>query len=203
MKEAIRSFILEKSKLVFKEKGYHETTIEDIAKSAEVSIPTIYNYFSGKDDVFFNVLKLINSEVIQEMEPLFSEKKPFYTKLEMFIEKIIDFSTKHKYIMRISLYESRILSEMLGKKEKDGFKTLLEMREKKLKILTDFFEDAKKEGCICNDIHSRSLGLILLAILRGYFLEVIFNEKISENRIKKMKHEIITFLKKGIYKVKE
>jgi AcrR family transcriptional regulator len=41
---------------LFGKNGYHSTTIRDIAKRAEVSIGTIYQYVSDKEDVLFLAL---------------------------------------------------------------------------------------------------------------------------------------------------
>lgn len=41
---------------LFGKNGYHSTTIRDIAKRAEVSIGTIYQYVSDKEDVLFLTL---------------------------------------------------------------------------------------------------------------------------------------------------
>lgn len=43
--------ILEASYNLFAEKGYHETTIDDIAHAAKVGKGTIYNYFSDKESI--------------------------------------------------------------------------------------------------------------------------------------------------------
>src|SRR6185369_13563699 len=49
---------------LFGKNGYHSTTIRDIAKRADVSIGTIYQYVSDKEDVLF--LTLI--EVLDEYQ---------------------------------------------------------------------------------------------------------------------------------------
>jgi TetR/AcrR family fatty acid metabolism transcriptional regulator len=40
---------------VFGEKGYHDSTISDIARAAGVSEATIYEYFEGKEDLLFTI----------------------------------------------------------------------------------------------------------------------------------------------------
>ena len=46
-----RERILQAAEILFSEKGFEKTTIDDISKLSEYSRRTIYAYFSGKDDI--------------------------------------------------------------------------------------------------------------------------------------------------------
>lgn len=54
--EKRRGQIVEAALELFGKRGYHDTTIRDIAKRAGVSIGTIYQYLSDKEDVLFLAL---------------------------------------------------------------------------------------------------------------------------------------------------
>jgi len=47
--------ILKAAENIFAQKGFHEATISDIAKKAEVSDATIYEYFSSKEELLFSI----------------------------------------------------------------------------------------------------------------------------------------------------
>ena len=47
--------ILKAAENIFARKGFHEATISDIAKRAEVSEATIYDYFSSKEELLFSI----------------------------------------------------------------------------------------------------------------------------------------------------
>ena len=47
--------ILKAAENIFAKKGFHEATISDIAKKAEVSEATIYEYFSSKEELLFSI----------------------------------------------------------------------------------------------------------------------------------------------------
>src|SRR5438874_12823115 len=51
-KEEAKSRILDAANRVFAEKGYHEATMDDIAKRLGVSKGASYLYFSSKEDLF-------------------------------------------------------------------------------------------------------------------------------------------------------
>jgi AcrR family transcriptional regulator len=56
-KEARRSDILGAAKKVFACKGYHATTIAEIAKTAKLSYGSIYWYFDSKDALFHELME--------------------------------------------------------------------------------------------------------------------------------------------------
>jgi AcrR family transcriptional regulator len=58
-KERRREAILAAAKRVFAKKGYHATTIADVAKAARISYGSVYWYFDSKDALF---LALMDSE---------------------------------------------------------------------------------------------------------------------------------------------
>lgn len=55
-KEKKRKDILTAAKKVFLQKGYEPTTIQDIANEVGITRGTMYLYFSGKDDLFQELL---------------------------------------------------------------------------------------------------------------------------------------------------
>ena len=56
-KEGRRADILAAAKRVFARKGYHATTIADIAKAAKLSYGSIYWYFDSKDALFHALME--------------------------------------------------------------------------------------------------------------------------------------------------
>jgi TetR/AcrR family transcriptional regulator, repressor of fatR-cypB operon len=55
-KQARQQDILKAARELFIKKGYHETTLEEIARHAEFGKGTIYNYFSSKEELFFGII---------------------------------------------------------------------------------------------------------------------------------------------------
>jgi len=55
-----RAEILTAAGQLFAEKGYHRTTTQDIARAAEVSEGTIYNYFASKEELLFAIMERIS-----------------------------------------------------------------------------------------------------------------------------------------------
>ncbi|MFO7768744.1 MAG: helix-turn-helix domain-containing protein [bacterium] len=52
-----RAQILDAAARVIRQKGYHRATMQEIARAADVSAGTLYNYFQNKRDLFAGLLK--------------------------------------------------------------------------------------------------------------------------------------------------
>lgn len=73
-KERRRHQIMVAAKRVFSEKGFNKTTIEDIAREAELSPGTLYLYFKNKDDLYASLSLGILQYLLIRLEHINSEK---------------------------------------------------------------------------------------------------------------------------------
>ena len=55
-----RTQILDAATAVFAERGFHRTTIRDVAKAAGVADGTIYNYFDNKTALLLGIMDRLN-----------------------------------------------------------------------------------------------------------------------------------------------
>lgn len=66
---ARRDHILDAAARVFAEKGFHPTTIKDVAKAARVADGTIYNYFDNKAALLIGIVDRLRARAIAEFDP--------------------------------------------------------------------------------------------------------------------------------------
>jgi AcrR family transcriptional regulator len=106
---------------VFFEKGYHPTTIRDIAKACGMSMGQLYHYIRSKDDVLYLIhkhmhkvwydhLRRSNLEHIEDPVQKFSEA----------LRQILQFQIENKKLIQFVYSESKYL-------DKKHFKVVLEM----------------------------------------------------------------------------
>ena len=50
------NLILDSAERLFVEKGYHDTSINDIAENADFSRTSVYQYFASKEEIYLQIL---------------------------------------------------------------------------------------------------------------------------------------------------
>lgn len=61
---------------MFAERAYVEVQMDDLARAAEVAKPTIYRYFSSKEDLFLEALEGTMNELVAEVSRVADETSP-------------------------------------------------------------------------------------------------------------------------------
>lgn len=104
--------ILEASAKCFIEKGFHQTSMRDIAKNAKMSLGGIYRYFKGKNDIIMKFVELNNQEGSEAMDYLENAKN-----FKRALKELLHFVWKELAVDKeISIY-MEIIAEALRNKE--------------------------------------------------------------------------------------
>jgi AcrR family transcriptional regulator len=71
-KQQTRQLIAETARRLFAERGFEGVTVAEVARAAEVSEATVFNYFPTKEDLFYSGLEAFEEELlgaIRERDP--------------------------------------------------------------------------------------------------------------------------------------
>lgn len=86
-----RRLILDSSLTLFKEKGFLNVTMQDIASHAEISPGGIYLHFKSKDDIFAAIADLGTIKVDNMLEEYFGRHQPIsLEEARSFVKKFIE-----------------------------------------------------------------------------------------------------------------
>src|SRR5438445_5708626 len=66
-KQRTRETIAQAAHELFAERGYHTTTLPDIAEAADVSTRTIFAYFPSKEDILFSDFPVMKDALAQAL----------------------------------------------------------------------------------------------------------------------------------------
>lgn len=154
--------ILEHSLRLFAEKGYHGTSISDIAKAAGVSKGLAYNYFKNKQHLVESIFEQI-LELSEQYEKMFDEIKDPYKQLEYAINFTFDYMEENEEFWR--LYVSLALQPSVMATAK---KITHDFGERVFKLLISIF---KKIGIPNPKAEAYILGGLFDGISLDYFFE--------------------------------
>ena len=110
---ATRRRLLEAAESVFSELGYHDASIVKITEAAGVAQGTFYLYFSGKQEIFEELVRDLNSRVRHAMKEASSQGK---TRLEaelLGFAAYFRFTSEHTALYRIIRQAEFVSPEML------------------------------------------------------------------------------------------
>jgi AcrR family transcriptional regulator len=200
VKEAIRHFVIEKAREVFEQKGYTNATIEDIASASGISKPTLYNYFSGKDEIFRRVVELANCEFEQLITPVSNRPESFPEKLDILTYNILNHINKNRGILKIAFHESHMFIEAIDKGEKGGIKQLLKSKEQAITNMKQFFKCGADEGYIRDDLPLDLVAIFYTGILGEFSLGYILGkEKMASMDLHQISDCVTQILTRGIF----
>ena len=91
----MRVLILDAARSIFLEKGYHLTSIRNIAEKIEYSHGTIYLYFKEKDEIFHALHEEGFRRLLEQMSPLQYVSEPF-EKLKAMGKVYMEFAKNNK-----------------------------------------------------------------------------------------------------------
>jgi TetR/AcrR family transcriptional regulator len=103
-----RSQLLDAAEEVFGNKGFHETTLKEVAELAEFSVGSVYSFFQNKDDLYLNVFLRRGAEFLPGMEAAVSSAASPLEQLHQLVDFEVGFFRRHKHFARLYLRSSSI-----------------------------------------------------------------------------------------------
>jgi len=144
-RERRRQQIIVAAKRVFSEKGFSKTTMEDIAREAELSPGTLYLYFKNKDELYaslsLRILQYMNIrlEDVKKENSSSPEQKITATK-----EALYDVYQFDPMIL-INMFHLQS-SETLKNLSSQLLENITELSRNSLQILADIFKDSSAQS---------------------------------------------------------
>jgi len=96
-----RQEMLEAAERLFSQKGYHGTTMQEIADEAEFSVGALYNMFDSKDDLFTQLIEIRADEYFQTASEKIDAAAGPVEKVRTAIATKLAFFREHEAFFRI------------------------------------------------------------------------------------------------------
>jgi len=184
-----RDKILNQALDLFAENGYHGTSMREIAKAVGIRGSSIYNHFSGKEEIF--------SELFNYLAPL--NLKAEKIKFE-FMETGVEPVEALNYLSSIVIEEMqdsnkvKLLKIMLKENNNPVVKKRLQRRMKNnIKIITEFFKKLQQQGRIKKNIAPEFTANEFVSALIYYRMRYLLFELDSFEELKTATQKHISF----------
>lgn len=167
-----RDKLLESAAILFLEKGYDATSVNDICKHAEVSKGSFYHYFETKQVLFMTLMENWSDQVMQTIliQPISADSDLKQVLIDMPYHFDSAFSTIPKgFPILVDFWRQAMGDPAIWKTAVEPYR-----------YFTGFFmqiiEKGQLNGSIRKDVDSEILARLLVAVAMGYLLEATYDQ---------------------------
>jgi AcrR family transcriptional regulator len=107
-----REAILMAAARAFARGGYHATTMQDIAREAGYTPPSLYAYFTGKEQIFGELAALLSREFVAVFDERVPDGLSFSDRLELLLRQLFEKSERYRDAVTVFLV-ARLSGEAL------------------------------------------------------------------------------------------
>jgi TetR/AcrR family transcriptional regulator len=143
-----RAQLLDAAEEVFGRKGFHETTLKEVAELAGFSVGSVYSFFDNKDDLIRSVYLRRGDEFMPVLRELVMSAEPAMDVLHEVVTFQVQFFRDHPHFGRLYLWHS---GHVLGSDDAVPFDDPITVNfEEALRLQSELFERGQREGVICS-----------------------------------------------------
>ncbi len=145
--------ILKASAKIFAEKGFHRTSIRDIARATRMSLAGLYYYFRTKEELLFLIQEQCFLTLLQRGEKTAGLKGDVRARIRTFVENHLGFFLHNMYEMKVMAHEDESLTGEFQEK-------ILVLKRRYVKILMDLIGELQQlEGGKGIDLRAATFSL--------------------------------------------
>jgi AcrR family transcriptional regulator len=163
-----RKSIIEASKRLFARRGYHGTSVAQIAEATGLTKGALYWYFRGKEDLFLTVLDCIRDDWQKTIMSRVEDAQGVTEKLEQLFDATSEMvaASENPYSMHLFLISAGAQPEM--REFEDAIKSAYAGY---VKTLADTIRQGQESGEIKRDVDAESAAVGIIGCLEGAVLQ--------------------------------
>jgi AcrR family transcriptional regulator len=186
-----RERLLESAKILFSQKGYYATSVEDIVESAGFSKGAFYFYFKSKEELFKSLVEEMHLNIAKGLENFLERELPLEDALIEHAKVFLEDIYQNRHIAQIFLFQ------LVGTNEE--FRELYYTKIAHLReMLTKMVDRAIQRGEITYK-NAENIVNLYGGFLRMLVLEYVFREKEPDlERVKSLAQEGVKVLFRGL-----
>jgi TetR/AcrR family transcriptional regulator len=159
-----RTQLLDAAEEVFGAKGFHDTTLKEVAELAEFSVGSVYSFFENKDDLFLNVFLRRGEEFLPGMETAAEGGDDPRAQLHALVDYEVGFFRAHPHFGRLYL---RTSSSTLPGVELPPSPTLADNFQRAMDVQAGIFARGQSSGGLRSG-DPQVLGRLFTGLVAAY-----------------------------------
>ena len=159
--------ILTAAEKIFCLNGYEDSSMDEIAKEAQFTKRTVYQYFENKEDLYFAIVLKGFNKLFSKVAEANKREQTGYEKLERSCRSYYQFYRENPDFVRLMNYWGHV-----RRKSTDAGNNKSELIQFNNKIIFEFkeiIETGKVDGSIQYDLDSEKTAICLLFLITGFF----------------------------------
>lgn len=138
-----RAQFLDAAEEVFGRKGFHDTTLKEIAELAEYSVGSVYSFFSSKDDLFRQIFLRRGEEFMPQLREVLADDPSTSPteQLDQLVEFQVGYFRAHPHFGRLFLRNS---SAVLLSADRDVDATMVANYEESMRLQAELFRRGQR-----------------------------------------------------------
>ncbi|MEF2095013.1 TetR/AcrR family transcriptional regulator [Peribacillus simplex] len=132
-----KKLILEAATKSFSLFGYKATTMDQVAKIANVGKGTIYTFYKNKEELFKEIVQRLIEEMKYEAEQSLDDQLSFFENLHRAVYRILEFRQQHQLSLKLLQEEREIGTPAVQEMVNEMEEAIVSYIKEKLKIAID------------------------------------------------------------------
>jgi AcrR family transcriptional regulator len=139
-----RTQLLDAAEEVFSRKGFHDTTLKEVAELAEFWVGSVYSFFANKDDLFRQIFVRRGDQFMEGLRDLFADERASPVEL---LHRLVDFEIgffrNQPNFGRLYLHYS---SAIMLSTSRDVDAYIADNYDESMRLQAGLFERGQREG---------------------------------------------------------
>ena len=167
-KKAIRDAIFKTARKLFIDKGFENTSVEDITEQVDIAQSTFFNYFPRKEDLLAEIFKRKIPFFKRKCQEILELDAPIKTKINKIFSATAKIAAKHENITRSMFIKN---FSALNSQQYDG--VFFEDFRKSLSLI---LQQGQMEGHIRNDVPAIKLSTMLEGVFTLFVIDCLIKK---------------------------
>jgi len=163
-KEEVKKKVIEAAFSLFLRKGFHATTMDEIARQLGVTKPALYQYFPGKEELYAAVAERARGEFKGILERSYQGRTLSDGSAALFdalLSYVPQFNGMYSEMLLLAVHNGSI-------------RTVLQQdRREDIRVIEQFIQKKQETGLISSQLEPRTLALACDALANGLLMDVM------------------------------